>query len=32
MKTKAQMISAEPKMRMPAWRRLSPKNLKTRPE
>src|SRR4051794_37967869 len=32
MKTKAQMIRAEPKMRMPDCRRLSPKNLKTLPE
>ena len=31
MKKKAQMISAEPKIRMPAWRSPSPKNLKTRP-
>src|SRR3954454_16660453 len=32
MKTKAQMISADPRMRTPAWRIDSPKKLSTRPE
>src|SRR4051812_40466447 len=32
MKTKAQMISAEPRMRMPAWRIDSPKKRRPRPE
>ena len=27
-----QMISAEPRIRIPAWRRLSPKKRRTRPE
>src|SRR4051794_18614586 len=31
MKTKAQMITAEPRIRMPDWRRLSPKKRRTRP-
>ncbi len=31
MKARPQITSAEPRMRMPAWRRVSPKKWKTRP-
>ena len=31
MNTIPQITSAEPRIRMPAWRSASPKNLKTRP-